>query len=116
MKTIKIEKCDKLKAIIATREKREDMINSSALLESLHLRNLPNLGINNNSWWDEFVGDHHLLLKELPNLKAFFQGHYNLDFPSLKIKKILEVFSRCDSDTPRLEDFTIKIESLSSNV
>ncbi|AES81052.1 hypothetical protein MTR_7g088110 [Medicago truncatula] len=109
MKTIKIEKCDKLKAIIATREKREDMINSSALLESLHLRNLPNLGINNNSWW-------HLLLKELPNLKAFFQGHYNLDFPSLKIKKILEVFSRCDSDTPRLEDFTIKIESLSSNV
>ena len=43
MKTIKIVMCDKLKAIIATREKREDMINSFAQLESLHLRKLPNL-------------------------------------------------------------------------
>jgi hypothetical protein len=43
MKTIKIEKCDKLKTLMATRERREDMINSFALLESLHLSNLPNL-------------------------------------------------------------------------
>jgi len=43
MKTIKIEKCDKLKTIMATREKREDMIHSFPLLESLHLIDLPNL-------------------------------------------------------------------------
>jgi len=43
MKTIKILMCDKLKTIMATREKREDMIHSFALLESLQLINLPNL-------------------------------------------------------------------------
>lgn len=43
MKTIKIEMCDKLKTIMATRDKREEMINSFATLESLHLINLPNL-------------------------------------------------------------------------
>ena len=43
MKTIKILMCDKLKTIMATREKREDMIHSFPLLESLHLIDLPNL-------------------------------------------------------------------------
>jgi hypothetical protein len=43
IKTIKIEKCDKLKIIVAGREKKESMIISFTMLESLHLKNLPNL-------------------------------------------------------------------------
>jgi hypothetical protein len=62
----------------------------------------------------------HLLLKKLPSLEAFFQGHHNLDFPSLEKLDIedcpnMELFSRGDSYTPNLEDLTIKIESLSCN-
>ena len=32
----------------------------------------------------------HLLLKNLPSLKSFFQGRHNLDFPSLE-KVILKI-------------------------
>jgi hypothetical protein len=58
----------------------------------------------------------HLLI-DLPNLKDFFQGHSNLDFPSLQKVDIvycpnMEVFSREFSDTPKLEDLIIKSNSL----
>ncbi|GAU21775.1 hypothetical protein TSUD_329000 [Trifolium subterraneum] len=62
----------------------------------------------------------HLVLIELPNLKAFSQCHNNLDFPSLQKVEIedcpnMEVFSRGFSDTPKLEDLSIKIESANNN-
>jgi len=43
LKTIKIEKCDKLKIIMARTENREDMINTFTQVVSLHLMDLPNL-------------------------------------------------------------------------
>jgi hypothetical protein len=57
----------------------------------------------------------HLLI-DLPNLKDFFQGHSNLDFPSLQKVDIvycpnMEVFSIEFSDTPKLEDLIIKSNS-----
>ncbi|XP_061355976.1 uncharacterized protein LOC133300448 [Gastrolobium bilobum] len=63
---------------------------------------------------------HHLCLGGLPNLKAFCKGSYNFNFPSLQKVEIkdcpnMEVFSRGSSDTPMLEDVTIKIETHSSN-
>ncbi|MCH79369.1 disease resistance protein, partial [Trifolium medium] len=67
-----------------------------------------------------FCALQHILLQKLPNLKVFFQGHDSLDFPSLQKVNIeycpnMEAFSRDDAYTPKLEDLTIKIESLSSN-
>ncbi|GAU21772.1 hypothetical protein TSUD_328970 [Trifolium subterraneum] len=63
----------------------------------------------------------HLLLIKLPNLKAFSQCHNNLDFPSLQKVNIedcpnMEVFSRGFSDTPMLEDLSIKIESANNYI
>jgi len=43
LKTIKIEKCDKLKTIMASTDNRKDMTNSFTQLASLHLIDLPNL-------------------------------------------------------------------------
>lgn len=43
LKTITIEKCDKLKTIVAGREERKDVINFFAQLVSLRLKELPNL-------------------------------------------------------------------------
>lgn len=43
LKTIKIENCDKLKTMVAGRDKREDVINLFTELKSLHLKEVPDL-------------------------------------------------------------------------
>ncbi|XP_045793613.1 disease resistance protein At4g27190-like [Trifolium pratense] len=43
LQTIRIEKCAKLKVIMARREERDDIINTFTRLKSLHLKELPNL-------------------------------------------------------------------------
>jgi len=118
-----IEECNKINILFS-----HSTLSSLEHLQKLEVRHCKNMEeIISNQEDIEATNDkimfralQHLLLKELPNLKAFFEGHYNLDFPSLKKVCIedcpnMEVFSRGDSDTPRLEDFNIKIESLSSN-
>ena len=62
----------------------------------------------------------HLLLDNLPNLKAFFQGPYNLDFPSLEKVDIkdcptMELFSRGFCSTPQLEGMSMEIELFRSS-
>ncbi|CAJ2674373.1 unnamed protein product [Trifolium pratense] len=59
----------------------------------------------------------HLILWHLPNLKAFCLSSYNLFFPSLQKVKIydclnMEVFSQGFSNTPKLEDFSMRTKSL----
>jgi hypothetical protein len=54
-----------------------------------------------------------LRLKDLPKLKAFFHGPYNLNFPSLQKVSIcncpdMEVFSRGVSSMPELKDVNIR--------
>ncbi|XP_045793162.1 uncharacterized protein LOC123888231 isoform X1 [Trifolium pratense] len=87
MKTITIDNCDKLTTIIAKRGKREGMINSCSLLESLILTDLPNLvrfcyfetyeSLDKPQYMDESIGDHksirrHSLIDEsfFPNLTS----------------------------------------------
>jgi hypothetical protein len=61
-----------------------------------------------------------LSLRDLPKLKAFFHGPYNLNFPSLQKVSIcncpdMEVFSRGVSSMPELKDVNIRNETLSTN-
>ncbi|WJX75992.1 hypothetical protein P8452_59463 [Trifolium repens] len=58
-----------------------------------------------------------LILKDLPKLKAFFHGPYNLDFPSLQKVSIfncpnMEVFSGGVSSMPELKDVSVWNELL----
>jgi hypothetical protein len=94
LQKLEVRNCENMEEIISHQEELEASANTTISIPALQ----------------------HLLI-DLPNLKDFFQGHSNLDFPSLQKVDIvycpnMEVFSREFSDTPKLEDLIIKSNSL----
>jgi len=122
LKSLIMESCNKISVLLSFSSMR-----CLKHLEKLHILECDDLNEVVSQEESESKGEkivfpalQHLRLRNLPNLKAFFQGPYNLDFPSLQKVDIkdcpnMKLFSRGFCSTPQLEDISMEIESFSSS-
>ncbi|AES81099.2 NB-ARC domain disease resistance protein [Medicago truncatula] len=121
LKSLIMKRCEKISVLLSSSSMR-----CLKHLEKLHILECDDLNEVVSQEESESNGEkivfpalQHLCLRNLPNLKAFFQGPCNLDFPSLQKVDIedcpnMELFSRGFSSTPQLEGISMEIESFSS--
>jgi len=122
LKSLIMKRCDKISVLLSFSSMR-----SLKHLEKLHILECNDLNEVMSQEESESNGEkivfpalQDLLLHNLPNLKAFFQGPCNVDFPSLQKVDIkdcpnMELFSQGFCSTPQLEDIRMEIESFSSS-
>jgi hypothetical protein len=122
LKSLIMKSCDTISVLLSFSSMR-----CLEHLEKLHILECKNINEIVSQEESELNGEkivfpalQHLLLENLPTLKAFFQGPCNLDFPSLQKVDIkncpnMEVFTRGFCSTHKLEDIIIEFESLRSS-
>lgn len=116
--SLHIEACNKISILIS-----HSSLGSLEHLEKLEVLNCENMreivSLEESSNKIVLHRLKHLILEELPNLKAFCLSSYNFFFPSLQKVQInncpnMEVFSQGFSATPVLVDVTMNQSSLNT--